>query len=169
VGCKLPAFLDAHASPERPWLADLARLEWARHDVFDAGDATPLTMDALRGLPPDQFASLPLALIPAHTRILTRYGIEALWQALSDGDEPPRPDPLETEDGAMLVWRRHGDVVHRTLDAREAAALAEVAEGTSFGLVCEWIAGRVPEAEAPQVAFGLLAQWATDEVLVSRA
>jgi len=165
VGEKLPAFLDASVDPKRPWLADLARLEWARHDVFDGGDATALTLDALRALPPAEFAGLPLELIPSHARIATRYSVDGLWQSLSDGEEPIVP---RASDGAMLIWRRHGEVLHRVLDEREAAALAEVAEGTSFGILCEWVAGRVPEAEAPQVAFGLLAQWATDGVLVAR-
>src|ERR1043166_5020952 len=41
VGPAFPASLAEHA-PEAPFLADLARLEWARLAVFDARDPTPL-------------------------------------------------------------------------------------------------------------------------------
>src|SRR5690242_10865637 len=41
LGRALPAFL---VGVEPAWLADLARLEWTRLDVFDAPDAAPLTL-----------------------------------------------------------------------------------------------------------------------------
>ena len=49
AGARLPAFLAAHAlAADRPWLAELARLERARLEVFDGPDAAPLSIAALR-------------------------------------------------------------------------------------------------------------------------
>ena len=109
-------------SPERPWLAELARLEWARHDVFDAGDATPL--DARRA------ARAAARRVRARCRWRSSRRTRASSRATASkrcGRRSPTassrrgPNPLATEDGTLLVWRRHGDVVHRTLDAREAS------------------------------------------------
>src|SRR6185369_1559511 len=57
IGQRLAAWLDERR-PAEPWLADLARLEWARADVFDAADQALLSLDAVRAYPPAEFASL---------------------------------------------------------------------------------------------------------------
>ena len=49
AGARLPAFVAGHAlAADRPWLAELARLERARLEVFDGPDAAPLSIAALR-------------------------------------------------------------------------------------------------------------------------
>jgi hypothetical protein len=188
IGRQLPDFLDRErrrsfgGTAERPgWLADLARLEWARLDVFDAADAATLTMERLRTLPPDDFAGLPLALVPACRRVPVRFAVDELWQALGDESELPAP---ARSPRTLLVWRAGGDVLHRALDPTEAEALVLVqapqrlqaaldkVEGVSFGHVCDWLVERSPnendENRAAQAAFQLLAQWATDGILVDR-
>ncbi|HEY7376372.1 MAG TPA: DNA-binding domain-containing protein, partial [Polyangia bacterium] len=53
AGARLPDFLARHAlAGARPWLAELARLERARTEVFDGPDARPLALDDLRGVAP---------------------------------------------------------------------------------------------------------------------
>ena len=48
LGRALPVFLESQPLPARfAWAPDLARLEWARLDVFDDADAAPLTREAL--------------------------------------------------------------------------------------------------------------------------
>ena len=74
VGERLPGFLASAGDPERPWLAELAALEWARHDLFDGPDAEPLTLERLRSLHPDAFGLLPLRAhsLPPETRTASR-------------------------------------------------------------------------------------------------
>jgi hypothetical protein len=173
VGHALPAFLDAcrrrsfGGTVGRPgWLADLARLEWARHDLFDAADAPPITMEALRSTAPDAFAALPLRLVPGARVIRLRFVVEDVWQAVSDESavEPPEVAPHAT-----LVWRQHvSDILHRPLDPIEAEALAQVTSRADmkFGHLCDWLVAHAPdEQQAAQAAFQLLAQWANDEIL----
>jgi hypothetical protein len=174
VGRALPRFLDAArrrsfgGTPSRPgWLADLARLEWARHDVFDAADAPALTLDALRETAPDAFAALPLKLIPALALVPVRYAAEEVWQSFTDESDyaPPPESPHE-----LSVWRAGGDVFHRPLGPLESEALALIRsrEETRFGHVCDWLTTRTDdEQQAAQSAFQLLAQWATDGILVA--
>ena len=57
----------------QPWLADLARWEWATAHAFDAADATLLTWNDLAVLVPDAWASLSLRAIPSMTRVQTQF------------------------------------------------------------------------------------------------
>jgi hypothetical protein len=57
VGCRFTDFIASDAALP-PFLSDLARLEWARVEVFDASDAEPLRLSDLEALPaPDWPAS----------------------------------------------------------------------------------------------------------------
>jgi hypothetical protein len=109
VGARLPAFLGAHATAdERPWLAELARLERARLELFDGPDAEALTLEALRARPPAQLAALRLCLVPSHALVPTRFDVAALWRGDAPSDRDPAPNPT-----TLIVWRRENDVFHR--------------------------------------------------------
>jgi hypothetical protein len=169
VGARLPAFLDEHTSArERPWLADLARLEWARGFAFDAADAAPLTVDALRALWSSDgagaFAALPLALVPAHAWVHARFAVDETWQSVTDGAAPIDPAPGAR---ALLVWRRDVTVYHRAVDDLERQALVAASAGRPFGAVCELVAARVPADDAARVAFELLLRWSSDALLAA--
>ncbi len=86
LGERLPAFIAGHPiQDEFPYLHDLARLEWARADVFDAPDATPLSRGDLTGLPEDRAGEARLTLIPAFTLLRFEYNVLPIWRGLSDG------------------------------------------------------------------------------------
>jgi len=157
LGRAFPGWL-ARARPDRPALAGLARLEWARADVFDLVDEQPLTVEALRALPAERFADLPLRLIEAHRRVDLDAAALALCE---DGREWPDAT------GGALVWRREITVHHRALDASERTVLDTLARATTtFGAVCEQLAeGRTDEQAATQ-AFAWLSAWATDGLLL---
>jgi hypothetical protein len=159
AGARLPAFLDGHApSSGRPWLAELARLEWARLQVFDAADAPLVTLEALRALPPDDFAALPLSLIPAHALVQTRFAADELWK------DPARESSAGPE-RTLLVWRRDLRAVHRPIEKLELDALALAAASRPFGAVCDLVMERVPVDDAPRTAFELLLRWVSDGLL----
>ncbi len=162
-GRHLAQFLDG-SEPDRPWLADLARLELARHDIFDMEDVEVLELDALRTLSPDAFAELPLPLVTAHRLVPARHAVDELWQRLRDGAD--EVSQLEESPRTIVVWRPGIEVRHRPLDAREAELLAALSTGNlQFGHICDRIAQSVPEDEAPQVAFQHLGQWVTDGLI----
>jgi hypothetical protein len=181
IGQALPDWL-ARQPPDRAWpaaLADLARLEWARTDVFDAVDQTPLRLDAVRAWPADRFGEIPLRLIEAHRRLQVAHPVAALWDAIGPGDSATSGDA--TYDGgaiaaavasgtgseALLVWRQETSVFHRVTDAAETAALERIAAGTTFGAICETLYRDDAEAEATAQAFAWLSSWASDELLVA--
>jgi len=165
VGRAVPGFVRAHgATAGRPWLAELAALEWARLDVFDRADVGLLARERLAALPPDAFAHLALALVPAHEVVAARHAVEDTWRALEAGGAlaPPREAPAGY---ALLVWRRGVDVYHRPLEPGEAEALALVRAGTTFGALCTLLGREREASEAAVLAVELLGRWLADELL----
>jgi hypothetical protein len=163
AGARLPAFVAAHAlAADRPWLVELARLERARHEVFDGPDAAPLSIAALRGVAPEQFGALRLRLIPAHRLLDGRFTVSETWRADDPGATPPRAQP-ET----LIVWRREVDVFHRPSDADEARWLARMAdgEGVTFETLCATLGETLPDEAAAARAFELCARWAAEGLL----
>ena len=63
------------------FLADLARLEWARVAVFDAPDAEPLRLADLESLPPQDWPALRLRLIPACLVLESAWPVHEVWAA----------------------------------------------------------------------------------------
>jgi hypothetical protein len=116
LGRHLPRFVAAHSlATDFPWVADLARLDWARADVFDAPDAPLLTREALSALPQDRAGEARFTLIPAFAFLRFEYEIARYWRRLEEAEasggpvEPPHerttgnaareePDTCDTSD-----------------------------------------------------------------------
>ncbi|MBI4951516.1 MAG: putative DNA-binding domain-containing protein [Myxococcales bacterium] len=164
AGDGLPAFLTGHPlCGQRAWLVDLALLEWARVDLFDAVDAVPLCLDDLGQVPPEDFVSLRLQPIPAHRVVQVCFDVAPLWQAIEEGAAPPQ-DAVPRE-AALLVWRKGVTVWHRAVSVEEAELLALAARGATFGELCERLGASLTVEEAARSAFAHLARWTSDELL----
>jgi len=165
VGARLPAFLAAHAlAADCPWVAELARLERARLEVFDGPDAAPLTIAALRDTAPGRFGALRLRLIPAHRLLAGRFTISETWRAADPSGKPPHAEP-ET----LIVWRRDVDVFHRAVDADEARWFTRLAgeKEIAFEALCAELGETRSNEEAAARAFELVARWAGEELLAA--
>lgn len=157
AGLHLPAHLRG-AAPA--WQADLAALERARVEVFDGLDAAPLTQADVMALG-DALPALVLRLVPASRVVALASTADDVWSALEDADAPPAATPATR---AVLVWRRAVSVIHRTLDADEAALAPRLVEGIPFADLCEQLAGPHGEGAAGR-ATELLLRWLEAEVL----
>src|SRR5207302_663705 len=128
LGRALSGFL---AGVEPAWLADLARLEWARLEVFDAPDASPLTLDDLRAVPPEEWPDLRFAPLPALARVVADWPVHELWS------DPSRPvAPVRT---ALRVWRDGFLVYQAPMDAVEEAGFGHLLAGAPFAALCETV------------------------------
>jgi hypothetical protein len=158
VGRHLAAFLAAEPpAGGPPWLADMARLEWARVEVFDAPDAQPVAMDDLRGVPEAEWPGVRLRPIPALEVVESGWPLHVIWR---DGGYAP---PTRT---VLRVWRQEGAVYHCAMDDLEQAALDRLRAGATFGEVCQALADLGP-AEAPAEAGALLARWIEDGLIAA--
>lgn len=163
VGRRLAAFLREYPDPERPDLADLAELEWARHEVFFAPPAEAAGPEAFAGLTPEAFARTGLVLSPALRVIVLDHAAAPLWRRLEDGDplDPPSPGA-----SAVAVWRSGFEVFHCALPLDEAVALEGAAAGDDLARICAAFADRDDPAAAAHAA---LSSWLQEGWIVSVA
>jgi hypothetical protein len=110
-----------------PYLADVARFEWALNIAATVREATPLQTETLAAVPAQQAAYIALRLQPSLSYFASPWPIDAIWQANKDDDVPPID---LTSDGANLEIRRAGDaVVWRRLDPGTFAFRTALADG----------------------------------------
>jgi hypothetical protein len=95
-----------------PYLADVARFEWALNIAATVREVTPLSLEALAAVPAEQAAYLALRLQPSLTYLTSPWPIDAIWQA-NQQSEVPTVDlasggiSLEVRrSGAAAAWRR---------------------------------------------------------------
>jgi hypothetical protein len=112
---------------ELPYLADVARFEWALNIAATVREATPLQSEALAAVPAQQAAYVALRLQPSLSYFASPWPIDTIWQANKE-DEVPTIDL--TSGGASLEIRRAGEaVVWRRIDAGTFAFRTALADG----------------------------------------
>jgi hypothetical protein len=159
LGDALPAYLAARGDLA-PHLADLARLERARTDAFDAPDATPIDDAALRAVPPETWPLLRFRAIPALRVLRLAWPVHLSWSTPAAAPAAPAPT-------ALRVWR--GDeyrVFHAPLEPRAATALERLAAGEPFATICAAF-GDLPPGDAAREATALLARWLADGTIAA--
>jgi hypothetical protein len=169
VGARFPEFLAAHEDAREPrasapWCADLARLELAVSDAFDAADARPLARSDLAQLAPEAWDALALSLMPG-AQLLTLARAARALRAAHDAGEPLALEGLDLHAEHVLVWRRDERVLHRECSAEEHALLARMAGGVCFGELCALAAEACGEEAGAAFAASALARWVEDGVL----
>jgi hypothetical protein len=162
---RLPTFL-ASAAPYdgHPQLAELAALEKALNDAFDAADAPALSVSDLAALPPDDWPDLVLAAHPSAIRLDQHTNAADIWMALNNDNKPPQPEPL-AEPSRILVWRQDA-AKFRVLGVEEAMMWDEAARGASFGVLCEMAATFDDPDGAAARAAGYLQGWIASGLLL---
>jgi hypothetical protein len=163
AGDRLHGFLIRHPlASARPWLADLAALEWARSEVFFAEDARTFSFTELQARIATDPSGLPLRLMPAHRLVRISHLVDVSFERL---EQQANPEPVAAAPASLLVWRRGVDVLHRRSDAPEPELLTMLAAQTNLGAICDWVCGRMDEGEATRLVLELLRRWASEELL----
>lgn len=122
----------------RTELADLALIERALGDAFDARDTEAETLDRLRTVPSERWAELTFTPHPSTHRLNLLSNALALWSALKAGDVPPLVEIAETPE-RLIVWRQDLTSKIRALEPEEAMMWDEAAKGVPFGALCELV------------------------------
>jgi hypothetical protein len=152
-GSGFPGFLAEQPElAERPWLAELARLEWAVHKLRLARDVPELSASRIAALPAKLLQSLPLRVRPTFLPFSSRWPVVTLFDdAEAPAEEPVRPEPVH------LLLRHdpeHG-LVKTIMDLPRFVFLREIAGGSTVGLAARTAAARDPGFDLPG-AFGYL-------------
>ncbi len=155
-------------------LVDIARMDWALREAFDAADAASVEPAALATLPAEAFATLRLAFHPSLRQVALQWAIEPVWRALRahdpDGDEPePEVPEPQAHAHVLLAWRQGLETQWRALPALEAMLLQQAIEGAPFAALCEH-AAEAFDGDADQAAVAAasaLQQWLQDGIVTA--
>jgi putative DNA-binding protein len=165
----LPAFLQStEPYSDYPVLSELAALENALNDAFDAADAPVLAVADLAGVAPEAWNDLRFVAHPSSRRLDFSTNATAIWLALKNEETPPeavtRDDP-----GRVLVWRHDVTPMFRELSTEEAMMWDEAAGGMPFGVLCSMLATYADPDSAAARGAGYLRDWVTSELLTTIA
>lgn len=148
-----PSFVTQHREGEtQPELVEVAWIELDRVQLLDMPDEAPLTADTLAAFelhewPQLRFRPLNTVRLRACSRpFAPMYAMcrEGASLDLARRRHPPQPSHA-------LIWRRGLDVVHRDLQADEAAALQALLEGQDFLQICAAASGALRHEARPAV------------------
>jgi hypothetical protein len=146
------------------FLADLARLEWARLAVFDAADAAVLELETLRRLPPEHWSELRLRFVPAVASLTVAWPVHRIWEAI---ETDATAAGFASHGTTLRVWRQGDRVFQSAMDDAEQTAFVAVTAGETFADVCERLAAVVSPEQAPALAGALTLRWLEDGVLAA--
>lgn len=128
-GADFADFIAGHG-PARglPYLADVARLDWALNLAFHAPADGRVTAADLAALPTERLPSVRLALAPGTVLIASPYPLDCIWAASQPAASADAVD-LNRGGVRLLVLRRPDDAAFVSLSKSEAAFVAVLAEG----------------------------------------
>jgi Putative DNA-binding domain len=163
----LPRFLQT-AEPycRQPHVGELAALEQALANAFDAQDREPVTLAGLQTVAAEHWPALTFAPHPSTCRLNLRSNAFDIWLAVREETSVPDPEH-NPEPQAFLVWRQEQTSRVRSLGAEEAMMWDEAAKGTPFGRLCELLAVYDDPETAPLRAAQFLQTWLGSEFLVA--
>ncbi|PPD13526.1 MAG: DUF2063 domain-containing protein [Methylocystis sp.] len=165
----LPDFMRENAR----WRDDVAAVsmalfERAMVDAFDTADETPLTVQALAGFAPDDWARLAFEFDPSLTLLELAAGtIEAYGAAISE--EAPAKVDKPVAGGQIehaAVWRVDHESAYRQLEPDEYVALSEARAGHAFGDICQMTAFQQAGEIAPERLAQSLSSWFEDGMII---
>ena len=163
----LPSFL-AETAPyaDYPILTELAALETALNDAFDAPDDQVLTGQHLAAVNPAAWQDLVFTPHASARRLSFTTNALAIWAALRDDDEVPEADMQEML-VPLIVWRQDATAMVRPLGPEEAMMWDEAAADIPFGQLCAMLATYDDPDNAAGRAAAYLGQWVTTGMLAA--
>jgi hypothetical protein len=138
-GAGFPAFVERWGEATAvPYVADVARLEWAREEAFYATDAPPLSAADLAVIPIARYAGLRFELHPSLRLIRSTGPVFALWRAAVD-DSTDAISTAFRQAGAeqVLVVRPQMTVTTRAIAGADLLLLEALSEGMPLAEAAE--------------------------------
>ncbi|MGC4092603.1 MAG: DNA-binding domain-containing protein [Polyangiaceae bacterium] len=132
---------------QRALVTDMARLEWAYVELFDAADPAPLSPDELAACGEDALAEARLVLSPGVRLLRVGYPVVELRKKILERSEQDIPLPSAAPEN-LVIYRSDLAIMHQTPGLEAFTLLDELARGQSLGQACESACAVGPEATA---------------------
>ncbi|MBV8048933.1 MAG: putative DNA-binding domain-containing protein [Paludibacterium sp.] len=124
LGCFAPA-------ATLPYLPDVARLEWAIHQVGAAADAPPADLSLLAATDPAHWGALCLTLAPAHAVLASSWPLYDIWHVNQANHRGSRRVNFRRQQCA-LVSRGPSGMAVTVLSPGDAAVVAALGAGRTL-------------------------------------
>ena len=150
-GEHFPVFLQSFdPAAELAYLPDVARLEWAYHQVFHAASHPLLDLATLAQVPVERRETLRFQIHPAARLLESAFPILRIWQINQDDhtDDPP-VDLSEGGVKLLIVRRENLDIEFRSLEDSEFSLLSTLAADGDFATACERAMAAQPTFDLP--------------------
>jgi hypothetical protein len=132
VGRGFAEFLAEHLRDgDYAWLADLARLEWAREAASVSVEHTAMGADALASIAPEALEHIVFKLQPSLTLIDSPFPVFSVWFANQVENAPPVSQSLGAERGMVRIRADRVEVAQLAPDL--FSFLSALAAGATLG------------------------------------
>lgn len=156
LGRELPDFVGTARVRRPAFCRDLARLEWAVTEVFDAAETPSLTEAALAAIAPREWEQARLLPVAALRLVVLEHDAGAPLDALREGRRLP---PVRRRRCRVVVYRRNYAVFRREQPAAAFALLEDLVNGVTVGRALTRAVGRRGARLAADEAFRLFRDW----------
>ncbi|MBL8711032.1 MAG: putative DNA-binding domain-containing protein [Rhodospirillaceae bacterium] len=127
-----------------PYLADMARLDWAINRATTAPEAVALDMDMLGALTAEQLAELSLQAHPSLTLLRSDFSLPDIYR-FAHGAETAEAITLKASETRLMIWRQNGTAKTTSVSPDVFEALEALIRGEKLASACE----RLPPSELP--------------------
>lgn len=147
-GDTFPSFMREHAALQSMlWLADVAQLEWARHQVWHAVNQAHADFSQIMRLSEEQQANLCFQTPNSAQLVQSPYAIHQIWLAHQPEDFPEKI-PLERirihQQTYLLIWRAGRKLQQVELDETGWQFLSAVQQGEPLPALTERFQEQLP-------------------------
>lgn len=161
----LPDYIEtAPGIAHRGFVLDLARLELAIAQVFEAAESPTLTAETIQAIAPDAWEFARLKPIEAARLGAYRYPVNAYLQAVLDNR--PRPKARRGDEW-ILVYRQNNSTWRSELTKPAYELLSALMAGTPLGEAIETTCTRFAKRGLDQQVFKWFNQWVAKGIFQS--
>lgn len=145
-GGAFPRFIERFPPADGvPYLADMARVEWAWLQAYHAADATSIAAEAMAGIAEDKLDDLKFVAHPSLWLISSDWPVVSMWLAHQSSGEPDLSNlPSGPEYG--LIIRPDYDVDVHVISASASRMIDELADEQPLGVAFAAIAD-IPDSD----------------------
>jgi len=138
LGAQMAAFLtELDAVAPLPYLADVARLEWAWHRVFHAANDTDIDLQALANISEEDQASIIFSLRKGAQLLESDYPVHRIWEV--NQEEYTGDETVDLAEGgiSLIIWRNGFELRIDVLEKAESQLLHAIAKGLTLETLTE--------------------------------
>jgi hypothetical protein len=149
LGSKFPAYLAGEAAdlPDREFVADVATVERAMEDVFDAQNVEPIEFEELTAIPTECWSEVRLQIIPAFRLLKLQHPVNSYITAVREDRHMDIPAAARS---FVAVYRNNFRVWRVDLDEQRFELLCALHRGQSLGSALDLCAS-LPAADPARV------------------